>query len=575
MTGVHPVNGLIPLPVAVEPRSGHVELPDTALVITDSALKAAASWWRHTCEDAFGVSWNLSVGSPAGAIGSAADSARAADLPDSPATVFRLDAQVPAGGYVLNISGRSVDIRAADINGAHAAAQTLRQLLGPDAFRHAHAGEVRVPCAQVTDSPRFPWRGLLLDVARHFMPKHGILRMIDLAAGLKLNRFQLHLTDDQGWRFEVRAHPRLTEVGGWRVGSGVGSWRAGRTDSTPHGGFYTQDDLREIVAYAEQRGITVVPEINVPGHSEAAIAAYPELGLTGRATEVRTTWGISEDVLRPSEATLAFYMEVLDELVDVFPSPVICLGGDEVPTTGWRRDPELVKQAAVLGLDDVAQLHGWFLARLAAHVSSLGRQASVWDEAVGPQLPKDVVVLAWRGPTRASHARIGGWDVVMSPEQFVYLDHRSDDGPDEPVPVGFLRTVDDVYHFEPDSMGAQTSPDVVGRLLGAQAALWTEHLDSARRVDFAAFPRLAAFAETVWSPPGRRDLTDFRRRLADHYLPALDALGVEYRPEGGPLPWQRRPGVQGWPRDLVAELAAGGWSGIGGWREDNAHQGPR
>lgn len=548
----HPVHGLVPRPTSASAWEGSLELPDGAVVRADPALRDAARTWRRTCEDAFGVAWDLRT--PDAAV-------------DGLGTDLSLDADLPAGGYVVRVrpGAERVEVRCADPAGAHAAVATLRQLLGPAAYRRAGSGAVRVPCGEVVDAPRYAWRGVMLDVARHFMPKDGVLRFVELAAEHKLDVVQLHLTDDQGWRFEVRRHPRLTQVGGWRPRSGVGTWRADRTDETPHGGWYSQDDLREVVAHAASLGVTVVPEIDVPGHSQAAVSAYPHLGTTGQDPGVRSAWGISEEVLRPTEEVLDVYRDVLDELVDVFPSPVICLGGDEVPTTRWAQDPALVQQARDLGLGEVGELHGWFVARLAEHLATRGRRASVWDEAMSDLLPEDAVVCSWRGVAQGAQALADGRDVVLSPEQSVYLDHRAGDGPDEPVPVGFVRTVDDVYAFDPEPAPVRDVLGGPGRLLGAQAAVWTEHLDSGRRVDFAAFPRLAAFAEVVWTAPERRDAQDFRRRLADHHTPRLAARGVEQRPEEGPQPWQQRPGVTGWPRDLAAELEAGGWAGVGGW----------
>ena len=348
----------------------------------------------------------------------------------------------------------------------------------------------------------------------------------------------------------------------------MGTWRAGLHDGRPHGGYYTQDDLREIVSFAAARGITVVPELDVPGHVQAAIAAYPELGVDRGDTEVRSSWGISANVLDPSESSLQFFRDVLDEVAEVFDAPWICLGGDEVPTTRWRESETITARAAALGLADVAELHGWFVGQLAAHVSKLGRRASVWDEAAGPHLPADAVVCSWRGFTGAADALRSGHDVVMCPEQFVYLDHRQGDGPDEPVPVGFLRTLDDVYSFDPEpSLIREALGDGRGRVLGTQAQVWTEHLDDPRRVDYAVFPRLAAFAEVAWSDPATRDLAGFRHRLSDHHLARLDAFGVEYRPLAGPHPWQTRPGVPGWPRDFDAEWQQGGWAGVGGWHD--------
>jgi hexosaminidase len=562
-----------------------VLLENGTRVGTDPVLRPAVRWWRRVTEEAFGLDL---VPSAAGS---------------GSGVFFALAPDLPAGGYRIEVRpaarrpkpAGSVRVEAADLAGAHAATQTLRQLAGPAAYRRSGTGPLELPVVRIEDHPRFEWRGVLLDVARHFLPKHDVLRFIDLAAAHRLNVLQLHLTDDQGWRVQIHRYPELTRTGAWRRESTVGTWRTGSKDGRPHGGFYTQDDLREIVAYARERGITVVPEIDVPGHVEAAVAAYPELGTRKDRSGVRTTWGISQDVLDPSEGSLAFFRHVLDEVLDVFDAPWIGLGGDEVPPTLWRGSPQIVERARSLGLvgpdpstgprqratPDVAQLHGWFVARLAEHVSDAGRRAVVWDEAVSPMLPRDVIVTSWRGYAQGAAALAAGYDVVMAPEQAVYLDHRAGEHPAEPIPVGFLRTVEDVYGFEPlpaplaelVETSVPTSPtNASGRLLGTQAQVWTEHLDSARRIDYATFPRLAAFAEVAWSPqadrtPGSAASKAFLDRLERRHLPRLDAYGVEYRPLAGPHPWQTRPGVEGYPRDLAAETAVGGWAGLGGWRE--------
>jgi hexosaminidase len=459
-------------------------------------------------------------------------------LDQPPVPVLSTDDSLPAEGFRLTIGADGVQVSASDPAGAYYARQALRQLCGPRAFRSAeiHSGPYELPCGVVEDWPRFGWRGCLLDVARHFMPKAGVLRFLDLMAVHRLNVLHFHLTDDQGWRVEVPAFPRLTSVGAWRAGSWTGRPPDGTPghDGRPHGGYYPVDDLREIVAYAAERHITVVPEIDVPGHSQAAIAAYPWLGVTGAPLEVLTRWGINDNVLAVNERTVDFYRQVLTHVAAVFPSSVICVGGDEVPTTQWAADPASVAFARSLGLSDVDGLRGWFLGRLVAHLESLGRRAMAWDDA-GP-LPRNTVVGAWL----STDAMAEGHDLVLCPEEHVYLDHRQSDHPDEPIPVGYLRTLKDVYGYEPIE-----SPQV----LGAQAQVWTEHLDNPRRVDYAVFPRLAAFAEVVWSRKDR-DYEEFESRLARHHLPRLDALGVEYRPLTGPHPWQTRPGVSGRPRQL-------------------------
>ena len=452
-------------------------------------------------------------------------------IPARVSTVVEIDPAAPAESYRIEITPDGVTTVAGDAAGAFYAETTLRQLLDPDAFRAAdiHSGAWVLPCGVVEDRPRFAWRGCLLDVARHFMPKAGVLRFVDLLAAHRLNVLHLHLTDDQGWRVEVPAYPRLTEVGAWRAGSWTGRPPDGTEehDGRPHGGFYRSADLREIVAYAAARHVTVVPEVDVPGHSQAAIAAYPELGVTGARLPVLTRWGISENVLNADESTVDFYRAVFTHVASLFPGEVICVGGDEVPATQWERSEPARARAASLGLAP-GGLHGWFVARMAAHLTDLGRRTLAWDEAAAA-LPPDSIVASWHdGPVPANH------DVVLCPERATYLDHRQSDHPDEPIPVGHLRTLADVYGFAP--------PDGV---LGVQAQVWTEHLDDARRVDYATFPRLAAFAEVAWSPPAGRSYAEFERRLVRDHLPRLDALGVEYRPLEGPRPWMTRPGVPG------------------------------
>jgi hexosaminidase len=430
-------------------------------------------------------------------------------LPKPVRTWAELD-ELPPEGYRLTITPDSVHVDAADDAGAFYASQTVRQLRGPDAFRSVHSGLPVPPAGVVEDYPRFRWRGCLLDVARHFMPKASVLRFVDLLAAHKLNVLHLHLTDDQGWRLEVPEFPLLTEIGAWRAGSWTGRQPNGTSehDGRPHGGYYTTADLREIVAYAAARHVIVVPEVDIPGHSQAAIAAYPELGI-GATLPVLTRWGISDAVLNGSEWTIDFYRRVFDHVADVFPSPVICVGGDEVP--GPR--PSALVRAIV------------------SHLTGLGRRVLGWDEILDDGVPDDVIIACWRGMPAPGH------DVVMCPEEWLYLDHRQSDHPDEPVPVGYVTTLADVYGYQPPA-----------HALGVQAQVWTEQLDGPRRVDYAAFPRLAAFAEVAWSQPEGRDYAEFEARLSKHHLPRLDALGVEYRPLAGPRPWQTRPGVPGHPR---------------------------
>ncbi|MEU9085269.1 beta-N-acetylhexosaminidase [Streptomyces sp. NPDC048357] len=537
---------LIPAPrVADLPPDGHrFAFGPDPLLDAGPGTAAVARWLRRELGAATG--WELP----------AAGAGRGAELR------LRVD---PGGAgdagpeaYRIDIGPDGAELTGATATGLFWAAQTLRQLLGPDAYRKAPPlGPGRswsVPHGTVVDGPRFGWRGMMLDVARHFTPKGGVLRYVDLLAAHKLNVLHLHLTDDQGWRVEIKRYPRLTEVGGWRARSRWGHRASPLWNDTPHGGFYTQDDIREIVAYAAERHVRVVPEIDVPGHSQAAIAAYPELGNTDvvdtAALRVWDDWGISENVLAPTEAVLRFYEGVFEELLELFPaevSPFVHVGGDECPKAQWKASGAAQERIRELGVDGEDGLQSWFVRHFDGWLAERGRRLIGWDEILEGGLAPGAAVSSWRGYAGGIAAAEAGHDVVMCPEQQVYLDHRQAGGGDEPMPIGYVRSLEDVYRFEP--VPPKLSPEAAAHVLGAQANVWTEVMENQDRVDYQAFPRLAAFAEVVWSrlpEPEERDYPDFEARMAGHYA-RLDVLGVGYRPPGGPLPWQRRPGVLGRP----------------------------
>lgn len=534
----HPSFDLIPAPSTVLPGDQSFILPNPVTLSIDEPLSEA---------------WAVAIDILSRRLGLVPSI-----TPDEADLMLRLDPELAKGAYRLQVSpsiphatptpsGR-VTLTAAGLEGTINGLRTLQQLIGEPAFRHAPAGaEVVVPEVFIEDTPRFQHRGVLLDVARNFLPKDQVMRFIDLASMHKLNVLQLHLTDDQGWRMEVRAFPRLTEVGSWRTESQVGSSRSTLYDGQPHGGYYTQDDLREIVAFARSRGITVVPEIDVPGHSQAAMAAYPELSAAGLTLPVWTSWGLNRNALDTSEFVLDFYRTVLDELMEIFDSTIICIGGDEVDTEQWAKNDRIVRQAADLGLEDVDELLPWFSAKLADHIRERGRRASVWDEVGGSRVPRDIIVNSWRGYRGGLDAMRDGHDIVVCPEHQVFLDHRAAPGLNEPAPVGTVHTLEEVYHFEPvtDEIAETAAEPGAGAVLG-QAQVWREQLADARRTDYATYPRLCAFAEVVWTAREDRDWEDFHSRLETH-LRRLDAAGVEYRPLDGPKPWQRRPGVPGYP----------------------------
>ncbi|MER5403954.1 beta-N-acetylhexosaminidase [Streptomyces sp. NPDC002769] len=474
--------------------------------------------------------------------------------------VLGIDPHLAPEGYRLVVEGRTHRIEGGAPAGVFWGAQTFRQLLGPDAYRRAPLRPDRdweLPEVTVEDAPRFPWRGLMLDVSRHFMPKEGVLRHLDLLAAHKLNVFHFHLTDDQGWRVQIKRFPRLTEVGSWRARTKFGHRASPLWEEKPHGGFYTQDDIREIVAYAAERHISVVPEIDIPGHSQAAIAAYPELGnsdvIDTASLTVWDSWGVSKNVLAPTDDTLRFYEGVFEELLDLFPadagpfSHFFHIGGDECAKEQWERSPAAQARIQELGLADEDELQSWFVRHFDNWLSARGRRLIGWDEILEGGLADGAAVSSWRGYQGGITAARAGHDVVMCPEQQVYLDYRQDAGEDEPVPIAYVRTLEDVYRFEP--VPSELTEAEARHVLGTQANVWTEVMEDPARVDYQVFPRLAAFAEVAWSAlpaPAERDFAGFERRMAAHYG-RLDALGVAYRPPGGPLPWQKRPGVLGRP----------------------------
>ncbi|UYQ62381.1 beta-N-acetylhexosaminidase [Streptomyces peucetius] len=559
---------VLPLPRSATTRSGDAFVLDESTVI-DAGPGTEGAERRLRADLGAATGLPLPPGAGAGGGDGGGDARGAIRLRVDAADAGHLGPE----GYKLHVDGEGVTIHGGGAAGVFWGVQTLRQLLGSDAYRKAPAAPGRrweVPAIFIEDAPRFSWRGLMLDVARHFMPKDGVLRYLDLLAAHKLSVFHFHLTDDQGWRIEIRRHPELTRTGAWRARTKYGHRASPLWDDKPHGGHYTQDDIREIVAYAAERHITVVPEIDIPGHSQAAIAAYPELGNTDvidtTSLTVWDNWGISPNVLAPTDNTLRFYEGVLEEVLELFPSAFVHIGGDECPKDQWKASPTAQARIKELGLADEDELQSWFIRHFDRWLTERGRRLIGWDEILeGGNRPEGVqepggdttawglapgaAVSSWRGYRGGIAAAEAGHDVVMCPEQQVYLDHRQAAGDDEPMPIGYVRTLEDVYRFEP--VPPALTPQAAARVLGTQANVWTEVMQDSSRVDYQVFPRLAAFAEVAWSAlpaPADRDFADFERRMAAHYA-RLDALGVHYRPPGGPLPWQQRPGVAGRPID--------------------------
>ncbi|NUQ61234.1 MAG: beta-N-acetylhexosaminidase [Pirellulales bacterium] len=437
------------------------------------------------------------------------------------------DAALGDEGYALAVGPNSVVIRAARPAGVFYGVQTLRQLLVREEAGSAAAKPARtIPCVQIEDRPRFAWRGMHLDVARHFFDKQFVKRYIDHISACKLNIFHLYLTDDQGWRIQIRRYPRLTEIGAWRSGTQK-HYSDGRGDLARYGGYFTQDDLREIVAYAHERFVTVVPGISMPGHSQAALAAYPELSSTGGPFEVWTDWGISKEVMDPGkEEVFEFVENVLSEVIDVFPSRWIHTGGDEVPRDRWKASPYAQARIRQEGLKDEDGLQSYFTKRVERFLNSKGRALIGWDEILEGGLAPNAVVMSWRGTKGGIEAARAGHHVVMTPNQetyFNYMQHKDRRGPGHAAHLPLLA----VYHFDPTR---GLSPEEAKYVLGGQACLWTEYVPAPADVEYLLFPRLLAMAEVLWSPLEGRSDSEFVRRVPAQ-LEKLKETGTGYCPD--------------------------------------------
>nr|MDQ6926144.1 beta-N-acetylhexosaminidase [Candidatus Eremiobacteraeota bacterium] len=517
---------IIPRPARLVPGRGRFEITPHTVIWTDAAGAEVGRGFARVLEPATGITLPVRMGG----------------TPPTGAIVLRRDpslARLGREGYALDVRPSGVVARAPEPAGLFYAVQSMRQLLPPAIEREATVPGIRWTMAAVSieDMPRFTWRGAHLDVGRLFMPKAFVERYIDLIARYKLNTFHWHLTDDQGWRLEIRKYPRLTQVGAWRSQTLIGRQRGQRDttqwrfDGEPHGGFYTQEDAREIVAYARARFVTVVPEIEMPGHAMAAIAAYPELGVTGAPVSVATRWGVFSDIFNARPHTVQFLQDVLTEVLDIFPSPYVHVGGDEADKTKWKASPEIQARIRELGLRNEDELQSWFIRQMDTFLSARGRRMVGWDEILEGGLAPNAVVMSWRGTSGGIQAARAGHDVVMTPGSHTYLDKfQSRDTVGEPIAIGGYLPIDSVYAYEP--VPAELAPRDARHVLGTQAQLWTEYMRDARAVEYMAFPRLSALAEVAWTPRDRRDFPDFERRLAID-VERLRARDVNFRPLAG------------------------------------------
>ncbi|QBB69749.1 carbohydrate-binding protein [Pseudolysobacter antarcticus] len=449
-------------------------------------------------------------------------------IPKSQAISFVLDPHVVVSsdeGYELVVAGDHIRLAARTAHGLFNGSTTLWQLLTLDT---GNTLPIRVPALRIDDAPRFVWRGLMLDVSRHFMPPDAIKQILAAMAVHKLNVFHWHLTDDQGWRIEIKKYPRLTDIGAWRVPAGS----AATADIDPNtkkprreGGFYTQNDVREIVSYAAERFITIVPEIEMPGHAQAAIAAYPQFGSRGDNPTVSSDWGVHTYLYNVNEDTFAFLEDVLSEVMALFPGRYIHVGGDEAAKDQWQASAQVQQRMHTLGVANEAALQSYFIQRIEKFLGAHGRKLIGWDEILEGGLPAEATVMSWQGMKGGIEAANQGHDVVMAPSPDLYLDHLQSSAHDEPPGRPSLITLADVYKFEPVPTELNTTQ--AQHILGAQINLWTEHMRTPQRVQHATFPRLAALAELTWSSHENRNWNSFVTRLIPQ-LARYRRLGIDY-----------------------------------------------
>jgi hexosaminidase len=436
--------------------------------------------------------------------------------------VFVLDPRLPVRGdssdegYELNVSSRRIAVAARTPHGLFNGSVTLWQLLTQNPARGV---AFDVPCVHIEDHPRFAWRGLMLDSARHYQSPEFIKRLLDEMAQHKFNIFHWHLTDDQGWRIEIKKYPELTRIGAWRIPASVAGTPA------RYGGFYTQDEIREIVRYAAERYITIVPEIEMPGHAQAAIAAYPELGVTGSRPPVSHDWGVHTYLYNVDETTFDFLENVLGEVMGLFPGSYIHVGGDEAAKDQWQTSPHVQQRMHELGAADEAALQSYFIARIEHFLGAHGRKLIGWDEILQGGLPPQATVMSWQGNKGGIDAARQGHDVVMAPSPLMYFDHVQSSLHDEPPGRPDVVSLADVYAYEPSPQELDASQ--ARHILGAEGGLWSEYMDTPQRVEHAAFPRAAALAEVLWSPQARRNLPDFLARMPAQ-LDRYRAFGVDF-----------------------------------------------
>lgn len=516
---------IIPKPASLTQRKGQSSINgNTVIVVTNASLQPSADFLN----DYLGRFYQLNLKTES-----------ASKVKSTVVLSLKKDAKQAEGAYSLSVNNDKVIIQGANPTGVFYGIQTLIQLLPVDSTLRL----LSIPNIEVKDVPRFAYRGVHLDVGRHFFPVAFIKKYIDYLALHKLNYFHWHLTEDQGWRIEIKKYPKLTHVGGWRNGTIIGRFPGKGNDRLQYGGYYTQEEVKEVVKYAADRYITVVPEIEMPGHASAAIAAYPELSCfpdeatkfpkgtvwSGDTTgkKVQQTWGVFPDVFAPTEKTFGFLQDVIDEIIPLFPSKYIHIGGDECPKDNWKRSAFCQQLMKEKGLKDEHELQSYFIQRMEKYINGKGRTIIGWDEILEGGLAPNAIVMSWRGEKGGIAAAQQNHYVIMTPESHMYLDHSQIKG-DDSVTIGGYTPIKKVYSYEP--IPKELNASQAKYVLGAQANFWTEYMKNTQKVEYMVFPRIGALSEVLWSKKEQRNWSDFEPRLREQ-IERYKLWGIE----GGPF----------------------------------------
>ena len=520
----------------IVPRPAKAEASKGSLRISGASIK---------CDPAFDAATVEAVGRFAARLGYASGKTSPVSTPPGlrdalaggkvKGIVFLRDGSLAPEAYSILVSKRNAVVRASGLNGVIYALETLRQLLPPSIYgsRQALKDRWTLPCCLIEDSPRFAWRGMHLDSSRHFWSIDEVKRYLDVMAMYKLNRFHWHLTDDQGWRIEIQAFPLLSQIACWREGTMIGR-DFSSNDHIRYGGFYTREEIREVVDYAAARGITVVPEVDLPGHMLAALSAYPQLGCTGGPYAAWTKWGVSDQVLcAGKESTFEFLEAVLAEVAELFPGEYIHIGGDECPKDEWKKCPDCQARIRELGLKGDERfsaeqyLQNYVTRRIQEYLATLGKKVIGWDEILEGDLAPGATVMSWRGAAGGKEAAARGFDAIMTPNSHCYFDYCQAEGCEgEPLGIGGFVSLEKVYSLDPLE---GISPENAHHILGVQANLWTEYISTPEHLEYMLLPRLLALSEVQWCAPERRDAARFLRVLQEHEYPVLEEAGYNYR----------------------------------------------